>query len=40
MKEAPFWVEELEFAMASARNIGILRSIVPPFYEALAIPDF
>jgi len=34
-----FWLEELESALQSGRNAAILRSILPPFYQALDIPD-
>jgi hypothetical protein len=33
------WIEELEAAVFSGRNAVILMRVLPPFYEALAVPD-
>ncbi|MCW5981206.1 MAG: hypothetical protein KIT09_24195 [Bryobacteraceae bacterium] len=33
------WIGELEAAMFSAENAGVLLRILPPFYEALSVPD-
>lgn len=33
------WVEELETALVSGRNAAILIKVLPPFYEALDMPD-
>jgi hypothetical protein len=33
------WVEELETALVSGRNAAILIQVLPPFYEALDMPD-
>ncbi len=33
------WVEELEAALFNAHNAAVLGKVLPPFYEALSIPD-
>jgi hypothetical protein len=33
------WIDELEGAMFNARNTAILIEILPPFYDALDLPD-
>ena len=33
------WIEELEAAVCSGHNAVVLLKILPPFYEALAVPD-
>jgi superfamily I DNA/RNA helicase len=33
------WLEELEAAVFISRNAAILLTVLPPFYEALALPD-
>ncbi len=33
------WVEDLESALVSGHNATVLLNILPPFYEALGIPD-
>lgn len=33
------WVETLEGALAMGRNAAVLVKILPPFYEALGLPD-
>lgn len=37
--KSKFWVEELEAAFFNSHNAGVLIKLLPPFYEALDIPD-
>lgn len=37
--KSKFWVEELESAFFNSHNAGVLIKLLPPFYEALDIPD-
>ena len=37
--KAKFWMDELELAVFNGHNAGILLRVLPPFYEALAVPD-
>lgn len=33
------WIDELEAAVYNARDAGVLVNILPPFYQALDLPD-
>ena len=33
------WVEELESALFNGYNAAVLINLLPPFYEALDVPD-
>ena len=37
--KAKFWIDELELAVFNGHNAGVLIKVLPPFYEALAVPD-
>ncbi len=37
--KSKFWVEELESALFNSHNAGVLVNLLPPFYEALDVPD-
>jgi tetratricopeptide (TPR) repeat protein len=37
--KANAWVETLEAALFNGRNAGVLVEVLPPFYEALNLPD-
>jgi len=37
--QLPRWVEELENALSAGDNASILAQILPPFYDALRMPD-
>ncbi len=37
--KSKLWVEELEAALFNSHNAGVLIKLLPPFYEALNVPD-